>query len=100
MFYVGQKVVCIKDKPTSPSGYGDEAWPVKGCVYTIRTLCCRGFVRLVEIVNDKREYRRGWSEVSFAKDGFRPLVDRPTSLEWVDEIIKGVETRSPVLEGV
>lgn len=80
MFHVGQHVLCIKGRPKSwrLQGYGNEVWPVKGTVYTvrdIRTYPYDGVVALLlhELHNPPRPYNDGMQEFAFADDGFRPL---------------------------
>lgn len=88
MFRVGQKVVAIAKQV---GGYGDEAEPIVGSVYTIRSIDLDRAptvypigLRLVEIVNKPRSYRglNGdvFHEGSFGAHKFRPLVERKTDI--------------------
>ena len=84
VFYVGQKVVCVKDR-RYPGGYPYvPKLPKQGCVYTIREIVpCRaqGYdedgMRLVEIINPVRIHSfplgRRKSELSFRLSRFRPV---------------------------
>jgi len=84
-FRVGMKVVCIyAGRWDAVSAYGDEIWPVKDQVYTIRSIQdypSHGLtgLRLAEIRNPVRNYPpNGLMEPSFLSDRFRPVVDRKT----------------------
>lgn len=79
-FRVGQKVVCVNDR------WMDKAFalPVKGSVYTVRDIEVHPsygtFIRLVEISNPPARFQDGYFEVSFQVEGFRPVVERKTSI--------------------
>lgn len=75
-FYVGQEVVCIVDTSGHAGPYG-EILPVKGPIYTIRTIeaWANGLaLRLNEIVNERHLYICGVAELQFAATAFRPVV--------------------------
>jgi len=103
MFRVGQKVVCVETWDAGGKGNGDEIGPVNGTIYTVRHVGTglNPFfhdilqIRLVEIVNPTRNYRRGLTEVAFFETAFRatrfrPIVSRPTSIEFAHEILRSV----------
>lgn len=89
-FRIGQKVVCVDTWPSDLSlGYGDEAGPVRGGIYTIRNfdtdLYGQSACRLVEIKNKRRQYtnekgKRVMWEQSFYTHRFRPLVEKKTDI--------------------
>lgn len=80
MFHVGQLVECVNGEPASEGGYGDETYPQKGSIYTIRDIyTCRVWgitkVRLHELVQEARRYSDGIYEPGFGADRFRPLSE-------------------------
>ena len=85
-FHVGQLVLCIKVGPWR-HGYGDEAFPVGGQVYTVRRIEPAAGdepgLMLHEINNTPRFYScphgTVFDEKCFASSHFRPLDD--TKLE-------------------
>jgi hypothetical protein len=96
MFRVGQKVVCVDDvadgrySPFSPSGNNLEGLH-KGHVYTIRFVGVSLGVSVVRV----REIERRYSSVVggenvYAATRFRPIVSRPTSIEFAHEILRSV----------
>lgn len=92
MFRVGQKVVCVDDVGDRLNRW--ETLPVKGAIYTVREVLATS-VRLYEIVNEKGFYLRGdgsdtFDELSFKATRFRPIVSRPTSIEFAHEILRKV----------
>jgi hypothetical protein len=104
-FRVGQKVVCIATKWAIP----DEVTtaPQKGAVYTIRhigqtrglyskRLCGIGLL-LEEIVNPPLHWagggERGYEEIKWAADMFRPLVDTERSTETGFKILDDVRKK-------
>lgn len=92
-FRVGQKVVCINDKNFNHR-YGEEC-PKNGHIYSIRGIYPSGdSVWLEEIINPKFAYKQGIGEVAFFKWRFRPLVDRPTSIECFQKMLKNDEHRN------
>lgn len=85
-FHVGQKVVCVYDKPLDghdernrPGGEYTPNWPVAGVVYTIRSIDCWGF-RLEEIRNPTRQFKDGYGEARWKPRRFRPIVARKTDI--------------------
>lgn len=99
-FHIGQKVVCVDDEWDSKDG---EIEPVMNHVYTVRDLgdgdeefpC----IRLVEIVNPPVFYTcDGMAECSWADDQFRPLEEKPDSIELFREIARGVSNGKPIIE--
>lgn len=79
-FHVGQLVECVDDKPRG--GFGDELYPKRGCIYTVRETGLRDSddttdcLLLDEIRNTPRHYLRvGLSEKRFGYYRFRPLSD-------------------------
>lgn len=81
MIAPGALVVCVGDfRAHLRAIYGDESLPTTGRIYTVREVIPRpfpypnDFLRLVEVVNEPREYRFvGRSEIAFRVDQFRPL---------------------------
>lgn len=87
---VGQKVVCIDGQFNATYG---EVVPVNGELYTVREVFqTQDFlvpvaVRLVEIVNDPRNYCFGWMECGFDARQFR-VVDSSFGEEVAEKIEK------------
>lgn len=95
-FYPGQKVVCVD--PPDPVGLPGYALPQERVTYEVRdvkdfsrkidarTIALRGCIgiRLVEIVNDPRQYETVSGplvfELAFAASRFRPLVETDISI--------------------
>lgn len=74
MFKVGQKVVCVEDKPNSNTIVPNR--PVKGEIYTIRAIRTNFNiygVLLVEVVNPLQEFMEGLYEGAFDPSRFRPV---------------------------
>ena len=91
-FHVGQRVICVDDRPRVGvrAGRGDEAMPKAGITYTIRTILHReplgldqDGVLLEEIVNPVRWYTAPAgpirAELHFRVDRFRPV--RTTNID-------------------
>lgn len=82
-FYVGQRVVCIRD---GWSGFFGEIFPVCGCIYTIRDIepgvldPSHLFLRFEEIVNEPAHYASGFVEANFDAEEFRPVRDTDISI--------------------
>lgn len=95
MFFVGQKVVCINDGWINVQNL---VLPKKDVVYSIRgvmfslSLGAEGLY-LCEIVNPPCLNSEGFSEIAWNVEGFRPLVERETSIEVFQEIRRDVERR-------
>lgn len=91
-FYIGQRVVCIKDaKPT-------QTWPgkhsaVKGCVYTVRDVgewSHEGLgILLEEIINPIHPYYQ--VECAFRAARFRPVKD--TNIDVFQKMLAPTPTR-------
>jgi len=87
-FYIGQKVVCVREGPTedrSEESRKHETYPVLNIVYTIREsklLSDQWGYHLVEIVNPIRKYKSRsnpngptfMGELWFRHDRFKPLL--------------------------
>lgn len=93
-FHVGQKVVCVGCNGTpKPPGFWEkwqQDWnvtiPQRGVVYTVRDVRTspRGthFIRVAEIRNPIIEFSDcPPMEPWFFSEGFRPVVERKTSIE-------------------
>lgn len=89
---IGQKVICID--PTWGDGRGSQPRcpnvPVLNGVYTVRSISwftavrtegptC--WIRLFEVVNPPNPSLKGPVEPYFEVEKYRPVVDRPTSIE-------------------
>lgn len=80
-WHVGMKVVCVADDWEQVGG--PERLPIKGEVYTIRSIAPGPdgiYVMLVEIVNEPMHYRQGLCEMDFHADAFRPVQRRVTDI--------------------
>lgn len=80
--HIGQQVVCIVDTSGWGGFYG-EILPVKGPVYTVRTIepYYNGIaIRLNEIVNELHLYCCGVAEIQFDSKAFRPVVETNISI--------------------
>lgn len=93
-FRIGQKVVCIRDDWRTVLG---EVRPVKGCVYTIRSLSVdeRGdlFLRLHEIINQPHRYAERSGECEFWSIAFRPVVERKTDISAFERMLTPSNTK-------
>lgn len=90
MLRVGQKVVCVDDTGDRLNRW--ETLPVKGAIYTVREVFATS-VRLYEIVNQPGFYCTDdgfdtFDELRFKAARFRPIVSRPTSIEFAHEILR------------
>lgn len=105
-FHIGQKVVCVDDcKWLRNSGaiFGDESIPAQGAQYTIRAFTGVDedgdeFYLLCEIKNPERDYNGDFGELEFWAAIFRPLEEKPDSIEIFREIARGVSDGKPVVE--
>lgn len=82
MFYVGQKVICVRH-PAKIKAFFGEAYPHVGGVFTIREIFeARGgeCLRLFEISNPPYPYVEGYMECGFRTNFFRPVVERKTDI--------------------
>lgn len=98
-FRAGQKVVCVADR--RDGGFGDEIYPTKGMVYTIRSFApiydgSRPRVWLCEITNAPRPYYEGWHEKGFGVERFRPIVERKTDISAFHEILRKASRKDRV----
>jgi hypothetical protein len=89
MFRVGQKVVCVD---ASPAAVDTQYSLTLDAVYTVRGITPEGRdagVYLVEVPDGSffpgSSCRRGWRAARF-----RPIVSRPTSIEFAHEILRKV----------
>lgn len=92
MFYVGQKVVCVDDKPSPKKTFGyykNLITPRVGQIYTIRGFRSAYSVWLCEIRNEPRTYSDGFVEASFLAARFRPVTDISTLQSIVAEVKTG-----------
>lgn len=71
-FWPGQKVVCLTNIWNRKNG---EWVPVKHGIYTVRDVTFYGIegLRLMEIVNEPRQYAQGFAEATFVSACFRPI---------------------------
>lgn len=95
MLMAGVKVVCVVGGPiTGRKGHGDEIYPVRGRLYTIRAVNPHPVegVYLHEIRNDVRRYKQGVCEIAFDPIRFRRVVERKTDIS----IFQAMLTPSPV----
>ena len=91
MFNVGDLVVCVAAFTNDKRS--DWFWwphlPVRGGVYTIRSIGVGDGLRFEEIVNPARQFADGWGEGSFDPDKFRPV--RKHSIQIFTDIANGVK---------
>lgn len=88
MFHVGQHVVCVDDKNWGVPGYGGDAGPVKGNVYTIYAVTKVGSVAAVQLEEKRAAIRwGGWYKAS----RFRPLS--PTRLDVFRQLLVSSKER-------
>jgi len=90
MFYVGQKVECLRANWTFPVTQPSILFPVCGTLYVIRSIRTRSHqapgLRFHGLTNPAMQFRDGIIEPSFAThhpDGspnFRPLVETDISI--------------------
>lgn len=83
MFYVGQKVVCVRSWGTR--NREEYECPVKGVVYTVREFVDIGTepsLRVCEIHNSPIAWANveGLVEPSWVRHAFRPMVERKTDI--------------------
>ena len=103
MFRVGQKVVCVEGGAHGSSECEDAIVPAVGSIYPIRDI--RTNPRTGEPNFHLHEIRNGLvlsvvdglGEPYFASTRFRPIVSRPTSIEFAHEILRSVSapTKEP-----
>ncbi len=83
-FRVGMKVVALGMLSSPAERTYREIRPVRGEVYTVRTIETRPdgtFIRLVEIVNELQYYNNGYGECCFNITRFRPAVSPGISFD-------------------
>ena len=102
-FHVGQRIECIPDEGwNQPAIYG-EVMPEGGRIYTVRDAMIghsgEPCVRLCEIKNAPEQYLDGFRECIFTSRSFRPVVDRPTSIEVFNRILLDCERKKQAVEG-
>ena len=101
-FYVGQKVVCVDDRPNAeclPWQRGEKIQ--HGHVYTILRLHshCGDFVCWLEEVRRSDTAIREWGpDVGYRIERFRPLIERKTDISIFTEILDKANSRPRVLE--
>jgi len=95
---VGMKLVCVDDRPSEHSCFGDIKVAIKrGHIYTIRGFDIpRGGTRgvyLVGIYNRRRREVTGYGpEIAWHHRRFRPLLgDEQESLDAIEEEVKETE---------
>lgn len=100
-FRVGQKVVCIEDNFQNPSYGVPQTLPKKGDVYTIRCVeigTCGDYgeeqlgLRFCELIFPPTSCGH---EFSFAARCFRPIVERKTSIEIFQRMLKPSKVEDP-----
>jgi hypothetical protein len=101
MFYVGQKVVCIKEIETPATARYGIVCPEKGHVYTIRELTDLGTepgLRVNEIINEPTLWANvaGEIEASFPRRYFRPVIERKTDILIFTRMLDGTRVKDPV----
>lgn len=98
MFRVGQKVVCVDASKIAHDEFGrdvDTRDIVEGGIYTIRWVGEYEGVACVRLVGVFRYHSpigtiiRG-IDCPFRASRFRPIVSRPTSIEFAHEILRSV----------
>lgn len=99
MFYVGQKVVCVEDRPHMFYKRGSPAMDGlrKDTVYTVRAVGIDPHWKtpalwLVEIV---RPIRGSKTEIGYDPRRFRPVVERKTDISIFKEILNNPRIRIP-----
>lgn len=107
-FYVGQKVVCIRDDWAKEKAIKADAMPVKDLIYTIENIYSKDdefYLRLVELPRVPLSWLERlwfWTRKKFVSNwyqsiAFRPLVEKKTDISIFQEIAKspGVLTAQP-----
>lgn len=99
-FYVGQRVVCV-DNTLAPGVVirSGETIPQLEVVYRIREIIewhGKARLRLVDIVNPKCRYARGFAEEAmFAARKFRPVVEPKTDISIFTAMLKPKKVTEP-----
>lgn len=68
---VGSLVELVNDN--WPIRQNNEIFPVKGIIYTVRSLGIEGGIHLEEIVNQPNHYIQGYAECEFKVSRFKEL---------------------------
>ena len=101
-FHVGQRIECIYQGDWGSPPYG-EVMPGFGRTYTARDPMFGPHgdpcIRLCEIKNAPHRYLDGIRECMFNSECFRPVVDRPTSIEVFNRILLDCERQKQAVEG-
>lgn len=86
MFRVGQKVVCVDAKFTNNLNIPEL---IEGNIYTIKSFDAVGGVFLCEetLLPNWTSQKRN---IGFSATRFRPIVSRPTSIEFAHKILRSV----------
>jgi hypothetical protein len=102
MWYVGQKVICIREGWTAPRNPQERQHPKYHQILTIRTIDPSSIdigkvcFRFEEIINDPACYRQGFLECTFREKYFRPLVERKTIIEVFEKLLVPSKTMESV----
>ena len=84
-FKVGQKICCVKEFTSMQKG---EIVPQKNIVYTVREVSREGSVRLVEIINEPRQYNEGFAECLFCSSNFAPIITNTSTADIANQIFE------------
>lgn len=85
MFYVGQKVVCVKSSPWKhPSFRYFDHLPILNRIYIIRG-CVVAYNAPYVYLEEIRNTPHNWSEIGFAEPAFwsghfRPIIEKKTDI--------------------
>lgn len=103
-FHIGQKVVCVDDAihrewPSNWLCPGDVSGLTRNMIYTVRWV---GVYRKPNgaLIDGLRvaEIMRGGPDTPYSTCRFRPLEEKPDSIEIFREIARGVSDGKPVVE--
>lgn len=101
-FRVGQKVVCVDDRPTDAAG-GKEL--ERGKIYTVRWCGVWGWpgvykdevcVRIEEVLRGADEWNPSCVDMPFGCHRFRPIVERKSDIGFAHEILRKVTRKDRV----
>ena len=105
MFYVGQKVVCVDNKPRIDAdhfGPFRRTFPMPltiGEIYTVRGFDRNGSYDYgLYLIECRSTYpaRRDGTERGFYSSRFRPLVERKTDISIFTKILDKTKSKEPV----
>lgn len=99
-FYVGQKVVCVDDSPSSGHRAFHINMPIcRGTIYIIRWvgMCPEGLPG-VKLEGIKRLYTLPSPDSPFRSARFRPLEEKKSDISIFREIARGVSDGKPIIE--